>query len=118
MKRLEGADMKNILLILMISFLVVSVAAPAYCDGPGRKLGRGLWNMFTFPGEIPNRISKARQRAGLGEAMTSGFIEGIAMMGFRLAIGMYETATFIIPIPENYEPILNDPEFLLPDDTN
>ena len=103
--------MKRGFLICLVLVLILNLAAPAYCGGPSRKLGRGLANIATFPLELPNRIGQTHERAGLYEAMTYGFLEGIGMMVFRAAMGVYETATFLIPVPEGYEPVMKDPEF-------
>ena len=102
---------RKIISMCLVLLLAASLAAPAYCGGPFRKLGRGLANIATFPLELSNRIGKTHERAGLYEAMTYGLFEGIAMMSFRAMMGIYETATFLFPVPAGYEPILKDPEF-------
>ena len=107
---------RKIISICLVLLLVAAAASrTAYCDGPFRKLGRGLANVATFPLELSNRIGKTHERAGLYEAMTYGLLEGIAMMSFRAMMGIYETATFLFPVPAGYEPILKDPEFFYED---
>jgi putative exosortase-associated protein (TIGR04073 family) len=90
--------------------------APGYCQTPARKLGRGVWNVLTFPGEIFNRIKTRCEDAGPIEGVTTGLFEGIGMSVFRLAMGIVETVFFVVPLPEKYEPIIKDPEFLFLDD--
>lgn len=103
--------MKKIFMIVLVSLLVLSLATPAYCQGPFRKLGRGIWNFITSPLEILNRFEETRARSGYYEAFTYGLCEGACMVGFRAAMGFYEVITFPVPIPAGYKPILSDPEF-------
>lgn len=46
-------------------------------------------------------------------AFFGGVPKGLLMMGARIVVGAYELATFPIPAPKGYEPILQ-PEFVLP----
>lgn len=91
--------------------------APKPCDPCAgdwmKKLGRGLANCLTFPIEVPNQISKTNNCDGPMAAATVGLVKGIVMAGFRAVVGVYEVATFPLPIPENYKPILTDPEYML-----
>jgi putative exosortase-associated protein (TIGR04073 family) len=80
-----------------------------------KKLGRGVANMLTFPLELPSQISKTNITDGPIAAFTWGLLKGVGMMGSRALVGVYETVTFPMPIPEGYEPILTDPEFFLED---
>lgn len=106
---------KKSVTVFLVALLVLSLAGPAYCAGsldkPFEKFGRGICNVFTAPMEIPNRIGKTYASSGRREAYTYGVIQGIAMMGFRMAVGLIELVTFPIPFPSKYEPILNDPEY-------
>ncbi len=104
--------MKKIISLSLILLLMISFAAPAYSDGPLKKLGRGIWNLLTFPFEVPNRMTEANKRAGCYESVTYGLWEGLCMACFRAAMGAYEVVTFPVPLPDRYEPILKDPEYL------
>ena len=106
--------MRKILVACFLAAFLLSVASPAYCDthnNPLRKLGRGIWNVLTFPFELPNRIDKVWKKGGVNEGLTYGFCEGVSMMVARGAAGMFEVATFLFPIPPKYEPFISDPEF-------
>ena len=107
--------MKKTIAIIALFVVVVNFAAPAHCGDPLTKLRRGVCNILNSPAEIPNRIGKVRASSGKYEACTYGLIQGIVMTGFRMAVGAIEVATFPFPIPENYEPIINDPEFFIID---
>jgi len=103
---------KRILLIGLIFLFVFNLAAPAYCDDALRKLGRGISNVLTFPFEIPEQARRVNDTDGPVAALTYGMLKGIVMSGIRAVTGVYEIATFPIPVPRDYRPILNDPEFL------
>lgn len=106
--------MKRIFALSLALLITISSASPGYCDDPMRKLTRGICNLLTFPCELPIRIHAAYKRGGLAEGLTYGLWEGACNMVFRGAMGFYETISFPIPIPEGYEPIMTDPEFLWP----
>ncbi len=103
--------MKKIIAFIVLSALISGFAAPVYCGTPLRKLGRGVSNILTCPCEIPNRIGKAYRESGVLGAVTRGPIEGLVMMGYRFLAGLDETAMFYRPDPEDYAPIITDPEF-------
>jgi putative exosortase-associated protein (TIGR04073 family) len=68
------------------------------------KFGRGLVNMATGWGEmIRCPIEVGRERGPL-LAFTWGPLKGIAMTVFRTVGGVFETALFFYPLPENYAP--------------
>jgi len=102
--------------IVLIAFLFVAVAAaPGYCDDQLKKLGRGLCNIGTFPFEIFLQASRVNTSDGPMAGATWGLLKGIGMAGTRLAVGVYETVTFPVPMPKDYQPILKDPEFMFED---
>lgn len=105
--------MKKIITVCLVLMLIVNMAAPAYCQGPLRKLGRGVSNIFTCFLEIPGRIRETYRQSDIVTAIGLGVPKGVVMTFFRLVYGVYETVTFPLPFPEDYEPILSDPEFLL-----
>jgi putative exosortase-associated protein (TIGR04073 family) len=112
---------KTVLLIAVVAFLACIVSPVSFAEDQGandpgdalRKLGRGLANCATFPIEVPNQISKTNNIDGPIAAVTYGLVKGIVMGTFRAVVGVYEVATFPIPLPEYYKPILTDPEFML-----
>jgi len=103
---------KKVFVIGLIFLLAVSFAMPAYCDDALKKLGRGICNVLTCPAELFLQPSRVNNSDGPMAGFTYGIIKGVAMMGLRAVIGVYEVATFPIPVPKNYEPILKDPEFV------
>lgn len=105
--------MRRLFLAAVVLSLVVSSAVPAFCDGPTTKLGRGLCNMVTFPLEVPEQMSRVNNSDGAFAASTVGLLKGVGWAIGRACVGIFETATFMFPIPKNYEPMLKDPEYFL-----
>lgn len=106
--------MRNIFVVCFAVLFLLTLADPGYCDGPAKKLGRGLCNLATSPLEIFYRMFEAGKQTDLFGTLTCGFVEGVCKMGFRAMIGLYEVVTFPFPVPEGYEPIVKDPEFFWP----
>jgi putative exosortase-associated protein (TIGR04073 family) len=70
------------------------------------KLGRGVGNVLTgwleFPLNIQQRYSQQDTAASLCTGAAYGLIKGAA----RTFVGFYEAATFLLPYPQDYAPIL------------
>lgn len=96
---------------VVVMMSVVGQASPASCDDPIKKLGRGVANVVTCPFELTNQIHKSHDLDGPWAGLTVGPLKGFLMIAVRGVVGVYEIATFPIPLPENYRPILTEPEF-------
>ena len=103
--------MNKAVIIILILLLVMVFTGTGHCDGPIKKLGRGVWNGITWPLELPNRIRETNRRSGAMDAATYGVLEGVCMMVGRACAGFWEIVTFPFPVPEGYQPILKDPEY-------
>jgi len=104
--------MKKMFTIIMVLFLILStVHIPAHADNALKKLGRGIANVFTFPFEVFKGIQDANVEHGYWAACSWGLVQGVAKGVVRALVGTYEIATFPIPLPRDYAPILTDPEF-------
>jgi hypothetical protein len=53
----------------------------------------------------------AKEEKSWVEVIGMGLPKGLGMIIMRGCFGLYETLSFPIPIPENYEPMITDPEF-------
>ena len=103
---------KKILLIGLISlFAIMLTNSAAYAGDSATKLGRGICNMITFPLEIPEQISRVNNSDGPFAGATVGVVKGTGMALWRACVGIFETATFMMPGPDHYKPILRDPEY-------
>lgn len=102
---------KLILITLLLASFVLICSTPAYCDDALKKLGRGLSNVVMCPFEILLQIARVNNSDGPMAAASYGVLKGVGMTGLRALVGVYEVATFPIPLPKYYKPILTDPEF-------
>ena len=78
------------------------------------KLGRGLANLFTGAIEIPKNISREWRKSDPATGIIVGGVKGVGWAASRMAVGAFETVTFPVPVPPNYEPLMQ-PEFPVPD---
>ena len=102
--------------VLILCF--IAVALPVFAEEGsviekmGKKLGRGIVNVATGWIELPKNIydtSVETNNPLMG--LTYGTVKGIGMTVVRTGAGAYDVATFLFPIPEDYEPVL-EPEFV------
>lgn len=104
--------MRKLATIAIIALFVFASATPAFCENNAfTKLGRGFANMISCPLEVPEQMSRTNNTDGIFAGSTVGLLKGIGMTVGRACVGMYEVATFLIPYPNNFEPILKDPEY-------
>ncbi len=78
------------------------------------KLGRGLTNIFTGVVEIPKNISREWRKSDPVTGFIVGGVKGVGWTATRMAVGAFDTVTFPVPVPANYEPLMQ-PEVPLPD---
>ena len=105
-----------VIVVLLFSFVSPACAEDGVTNNAFRKLGRGTCNIGLGILEIPKGISDANEESGMFAAYTWGVFQGIFKTIVRMTVGVYEVATFPIPFPAGYEPILTDPEFFMDDD--
>jgi len=98
---------------VIIAALTVFLAPPARADGAFSKLGRGITNILTGWIELFTTTNKHfREHDNDVLQGICAIPEGMVRVVIRTSVGIYETLTFPIPIPENFEPII-EPEFLI-----
>lgn len=104
--------MKKAITIVLVLVVIIFNTVPGYCETPAfRKFRRGFCNILTCHLEFMHQVEKEGAKGGNNTAMTVGLMKGIGMTAARLVTGVYEVATFPIPFPANYKPIMTDPEF-------
>ncbi len=108
---------------LLMIVLLLSSTLPAYAqyevertDFPAKrqltKLGRGLANVLSGWAEIPKEIyERSRDSETLGGIVFTAPVVGFGKAIGRTAVGFFEVATFFLPIPEDYGPLV-EPEFV------
>lgn len=110
---------KSVVVFLVIALAVAGAAGPAFAEqDTGRlvvtKLFRGIANAATGWMEIPKQIMLVHQEMGGGAAFSWGLVKGIGYAIGRSVVGAYEIATFPLPVPEGYVPVMQ-PEYVLSD---
>ncbi len=79
------------------------------------KLGRGLSNIVLAPWEIPKQIMKETDKSNGFYGATSGTFVGLGRTVLRVAVGAVEVATFLVPFPTSYNPVMR-PAYVFQDD--
>lgn len=82
-----------------------------YWDGVGRKLGRGAANVVTAPLELIRNPYLVSERDGGLAGITVGLVHGVKDLVVRAVAGVYEVATFMLPVPKGFRPLVS-PEFI------
>ena len=75
------------------------------------KLGRGLANALGGWMEIPLNIGQRMSSGDTGGSFFTGAAYGVFKGAVRTSVGVYETATFFLPYPEDFAPILPTLEY-------
>ena len=105
--------MRNLLkgiVICVVALMVLNMASAGYAQTMCNKLQRGLTNIVTGWFEIPNNMSTGFAKRDYISAFCIGLPKGCWMMIVRTGAGVYDTATFMVPLPKDYKPLL-EPEF-------
>ncbi len=105
--------MRKILIVLVTVIAIAAFDPAAYANGPIKKLGRGIANVATSPLELIKGMGDAKEEKGIFAAMTWGVVQGTVNIVKRATVGVYEVATFPVPLPKDYAPIIEDPEYFL-----
>lgn len=101
-----------LMLMFFISNLVLAIDCRiAYAGDPIAKLGRGLANTTTGLLEVPKEIKRQIEKSGDVAAFFVGPLKGLAKGIGRTLVGVYDIVTFLVPIPRNYEPVI-EPEYV------
>ena len=66
-------------------------------QGPTRKLGRGLANLFQASNELIANVPQINQREGNAAASTYGVLKSFGRFFARMGYGVYEVTTFPFP---------------------
>lgn len=91
--------------------LTLTLASVSYGDDRmgtqiQRKFARGVANTFTGWVEMPKQVYLKTVGGPLILGTVQGVVEGVGMSFVRTTAGLYEMATFPIPVPWYYEPLL------------
>lgn len=88
-------------------------AGPSTAERVALKAARGVDNtVLGLVTDWPKTMYYESKEHGVPYGMTVGFVQGFLVGVARTGVGAYELATFPIPVPPDYEPILS-PQFSL-----
>ena len=111
----KGAAVTKRITVCMLSVVCLAAwTAPLYCDDAVQKLSRGICNVVTCYFEVFEQSKRVKEASGSVAGMTYGFAKGVTMTAVRALAGVYEIATFPLPYPKDYQPILKDPVSFFP----
>lgn len=93
------------LAVLVIVAATLGLAMSGYAQEPaaaqdhnaGTKLAQGVVNGVTFPIEFPKQIYLTTKSDNILSGLTFGMAKGICYGLLRLASGVYDTVTCVIP---------------------
>lgn len=103
---------------MLICLMAVSVipcpsARAAELEEPGtrmRKLQRGFLNIALSPMDVFAELKKSKKEENIIPGWVGGLGRGSVFAVGRVLTGAFEMVTFFVPVPSNYEPIVQ-PEF-------
>lgn len=75
-------------------------------EDPFTKLARGLTNIVEGPFELYAQPSLVPSGTDTVYALFTGLTKGLAMFVTRELVGVYDIVTFPIPLPKNYQPLI------------
>jgi len=105
--------MSRITAVLVGLAILTMCVGPAHAGNPVTKLIRGASNVAACPLELFNTRGDKPQEKNDMKALINKLSNRIGRVGKRALVGVYEVVTFLFPIPAHYDPLMDDPEFLI-----
>ncbi len=104
--------MTNIRKISWTLILFAFLSPASVCaDDPIIKLSRGLTNIVASPGEYLLQYKIMRGENNPLTALFATGVSGTLHMAGRVFAGAYDTVTFLVPLPPDYEPLYKPATF-------
>ena len=104
---------------MILLFTLTATTVSYGDDGIGmqvsHKFVRGMTNTFTGWVEMPKQVYLGTTEGSIAMGTVKGIVQGIGMAFARTAAGLYDIATFPIPIPWHYQPLF-EPEYVWQDE--
>lgn len=92
--------------LLNTGTLFAYTSSGEYQGTPQKKFHRGTVNAATGWMELHQEINRTTETRGLFEGLTAGVARGVGLAIARTGAGIYEAVTFLIPMPEDYESVI------------
>ena len=104
--------MKLFVSCLVVVAIALSFSCAAFAEGRGplEKFTTGVKNIITSPGEVLYSVMDDRTGSGMAAGKSHGLLEGASRFIVKLTTGVVEVATFPLPWPNSYDPILDSTE--------
>ena len=106
---------KTVCIFILSIFVLFNSTHYCFAGNAIRKLARGAANASTGWLEVFKQIERETVANGDIGGIFLGPIKGLFKAIGRTAAGVYEMATFIIPLPSYYDPLV-EPEFVFSED--
>ncbi len=97
---------KGMRLGICLAVIMMTTAGALYADGPVEKLARGTANIVESPVAYLNQYVRADQKRNFMTTIMETTLYGTFSMVGRLLVGVYEVVTFPVPLPADYEPLI------------
>jgi putative exosortase-associated protein (TIGR04073 family) len=108
----------RLMLISLFAMLLFAIGTNAWAEEStgervALKAARGVDNIVLgLAADWPKTMYYESKAHGIPYGMTVGFFQGFLTGVARTGVGVYELATFPVPVPADYQPILS-PQFSL-----
>lgn len=112
--------MSRICAVIILALVVALTVAPSlsfageggdFVNNAGHKLGRGVANVATGWVELPKTIHAEASAHDAFTGIVYGLMKGAGKTVIRTGAGAYEVATFLFPVPKDYQSVI-DPEYV------
>ncbi len=100
---------------LALSTTTLSYGDDSVAGRIGHKLVRGVANTVTGWVEMPKQMYLKTTQGPPVIGTLQGIVEGVGLGFARTTAGLYEIATFPVPLPMHYEPLFQ-PEYVWQDE--
>jgi putative exosortase-associated protein (TIGR04073 family) len=90
-----------VLIVAMVGGLLGGTPA-VWAQDPIHKMGRGMVNILTGWLELPKHLHLGTQASNPVTGMMTGLLKGAGLMLLRSGVGLYEAATFPLPVPKGF----------------
>ena len=91
---------KKILAVLLVGMFLAG--GTAHAKGPFTKFGRGMTNILLAPLELVAQPVNMAEDNNVVVSILGGVPKGIVFIPVRIALGVYDVATFFVPYPKDF----------------
>ena len=92
--------------LLLVAAMILFASGEARAEDSLDKLGRGLTNVITCPGEYIVQFYVSSEGNNPLKAFFGTIVNGTIGTLTRAGAGVYDIATFPLPLPRDYSPVL------------